>query len=210
MAILRIESPDTHCRLAFWRIEEDFVSLRRQLHLTPDEIDLLHSFKSLQRRLEWLSVRRLVRELTHTETYIVYNERRKPFLKGYNGNISISHSHLLTGVLISPIHRVGLDLEYMAHDIGRIAHKFLNQHEYITSDKDQQLLHMYIHWCAKEALYKVCDKQDINFRLNLIIHPFDPVTSGSISGEVNTVGVNEKFDIHYFCENNYVVAYCYK
>lgn len=210
MALLRIESPIADCQLAFWRIEEDSLSMRRKLHLTEEELALLFSFKSLQRQLEWLSVRRLVKEVLHAETRIVYNEQRKPFLSGVNRNISISHSNKLTGVLISPAKRVGLDLEYMAHDIGRIAHKFLNQHEYITHRHDQQQLHMYIHWCAKEALYKICDKQDINFRLNLIIHPFEPQLSGTISGEVNTEEIQERFDISYFCENNYVVAYCIK
>ncbi|NJK86471.1 MAG: 4'-phosphopantetheinyl transferase superfamily protein [Bacteroidales bacterium] len=120
--------------------------------------------------MEWLSVRVLLHELTGKELTIIYNGDRKPFIKGNSYHISISHSKNFSSVLLSRNRKVGIDLEYMSHRIERIAYKFINEKEYI--EDEFRKYHMYIHWCAKEALYKICDKQDINFKENLVIEPF--------------------------------------
>ena len=66
--------------------------------------------------------------------------------------------------------------------LASIAHKFINENDVITADEEQRKYHLYIHWCAKEALYKICDKQDINFRDNLTIEPFEPMERGVLTG----------------------------
>ena len=70
--------------------------------------------------------------------------------------------------------------------------------------------HLYLHWCAKEALYKICDKVDINFVTNLSIEPFKPKVKGLISGTVNNSYMNEKFVLDYFTLKNYSIVWCYK
>jgi hypothetical protein len=67
-----------------------------------------------------------------------------------------------------------------------------------------------LHWCAKEALYKICDKVDINFVTNLKIEPFKPKEKGLIAGVVNNSYMNEKFTLNYFTLKNYAVVWCYK
>ena len=52
-------------------------------------------------RLEWLSVRVLLNEMTGKELSIYYNGNRKPFIKGNSYYISISHSRDLTSILLS-------------------------------------------------------------------------------------------------------------
>ena len=77
-------------------------------------------------------------------------------------------------------------------------------------EKDQELYHLYLHWCAKEALYKICDKVDINFVTNLNIEPFKPKQNGLMSGTVNNSYMNEKFVLNYFTLKNYSIVLCYK
>lgn len=198
------------CFLGIWEIEEDYEQLLSQLQLTPDEMTTVESFRNYQRKLEWLSVRLLINQMLNRPCRIVYNGSRKPFLECNTYQISISHSHLLTSVLLSTSHKVGIDLEYMSHQIHRVAHKFINEKEYITSDISLQRLHLYIHWCAKEALYKICDKQDINFKQNLTILPFEVSSQGTIVGYVDNRFGHEEFWLHYTTYDGYVIVWCKK
>ena len=130
------------CLLGIWEITEDFNTLYSRLRLDDEEEDKLRSFKSEGRKLEWLSVRNLINELTGRESKIIYNAERKPFIKGNSFSISISHSHHLTSILLSENRRVGIDLEYMSHKINKISFKFINEQEIITHDPGFERYHL--------------------------------------------------------------------
>lgn len=210
MGILVKKHLNGDCILGIWDIEEDFDALFSMVNLTPVETETLNGFQSYQRKLEWLSVRVLINNVLDKDCRIVYNEDRKPFLADCSHNISISHSKNLTSVLVSKSKRVGIDLEYMSHQIHNIRHKFINENEYISDDPQKERTHLYIHWCAKEALYKICDKQDINFKQNLIIDRFEVGNDGSLRGLVNNKFGQEYFNLNYFLIDGYVVALCFK
>lgn len=199
----------SNCHLGIWEIQESYEEMYAKIHFFEGEEERLSNYRSNVRKLEWMSVRRLLREVKGVPTQIVYNEQRKPFLFNSDEHISISHSRELTGILMSKDKKIGLDLEYMAQNIDRVSHKFLNSDEYIVED-DRRNFHLYIHWCAKEALYKLLDKQDINFRKNLTIEPFEPEDCGEIMGWVDNKFWHDKFLLRYFKIKDYVVVYCTK
>jgi phosphopantetheinyl transferase len=194
-----------------WEITEDFDSLYSMIELAAVEKAKLDSFKNISRKIEWLSVRALVKSMLGKDTRILYNAENKPFVRGNTHNISISHSNNLTAVLISSKDkRVGIDLEYMSGKISKVADKFLNDQEKITDDPELQKYHLYLHWCGKEALYKILDKQDINFRDGLTIAPFTPEESGFMKGyATNGVG-REEFELEYLQHDNYALVWCVK
>jgi 4'-phosphopantetheinyl transferase len=198
------------CLLGIWEINENYDTLYSKVRLSDDEIDTLNNFKNYSRKLEWLSVRTLICEMTGEESKIVYNEMRKPFLKGNSYNISISHSNRLTSILLSPDKKVGIDLEYMSHRISTLSFKFINSQEMITDDPEMRRYHLYLHWCAKEALYKICDKQDINFKENLTIIPFKPRRKGAIKGRVLNINGLEDFNLRYERMEDYAIVWTCK
>jgi 4'-phosphopantetheinyl transferase len=210
MAIIMNEHFDCGCHLGIWKITEDYNSLISRLKLTREELETLDRFTHMPRKIEWLSVRALLNEMTGNELSIYYNENRKPFIRGNSYYISISHSRDLTSILLSREKKVGIDLEYMSHRIGSICERFINENDEITEDTEQKKYHLYIHWCAKEALYKICDKQDISFKDSLTIERFIPLEKGSIRGRVHNSMRNELFDMSYFCLGNYVVVWTCK
>ena len=57
-------------------------------------------------------------------------------------SISISHSNNLTAVLISKGKRVGIDLEFMSGKISKVADKFINNKESITTDPEMNTIVM--------------------------------------------------------------------
>ncbi len=210
MTLIMNKPTDDDCIMGLWQIEEDFDRLFAIASLDNDEIKTLFEFKNDLRQLEWLSVRALLNLLTGKNSKIIYNKEHKPFIMDGSHNLSISHSHKLTSILLSKNKKVGIDLEFMSHRINKIAHKFINEDETITSDKSLEQLHMYIHWCAKEALYKICDKKDINFKDNLTIKPFEIHQSGVINGIHHNDGIYEEYDLTYQVMDNYVIVYCCK
>jgi 4'-phosphopantetheinyl transferase len=196
--------------LGVWKIEEDLTTLSEFVELDNDEKKRFSSFSSTSRKLEFLSVRALLSELLGKEARIVYNKNNKPFLKDGSRFISISHSHKLTAILLSTNEKVGIDLEYMSSNITAIALKFLNRKEKVAKEQEKRKYHLYIHWCAKEALYKICDKEGISLRKNITIEPFEVMESGEIKGQVKTEKINEKFDLFYSQYDNYAIVWTKK
>ena len=196
--------------LGVWKIEEDLNTLLEMVSLDTDEKKKYRSYSSTSRKLEFLSVRALLSELIGKEAKIVYNKNNKPFLKDGSRFISISHSHKLTAILLSTNEKVGIDLEYMSSNIAAIAFKFLNWKEKITRENENRRYHLYLHWCAKEALYKICDKEGISIRKNITIEPFTVNDSGEIKGHVHTDKINESFDLFYSKYDNYAIVWTKK
>jgi len=198
------------CLFGIWEIKENLEELQSLVHLYPGEKERFLNFRSDARKIEFLSVRALLKSLLGVCGPIVYSDRKKPYIHQSDYRISISHSRTLTAIMLSKKKKIGLDLEYMSHKVQDIFHRFVNQDEYITSDPDRRTYHIYIHWCAKEALYKLCDKQDISFIKNLTIEPFEPQDYGVITGRVENRFWHDKFQLSYFSINNYIVVYCCK
>ena len=207
MAIIIHKEVDACCKLGVWEINEDYDDLRSRLSLSDEENERLEGFRSYNRKLEFLSVRVLINQMAGKPSRIVYNNERKPFLENNSYKISISHSHQLTSILMSHEKHVGIDLEYMSHRIQKIANRFIHEDEYITQDEDMAKYHLYIHWCAKEALYKLCDKKGIHFKKDIQITPFEPADSGKLKGIMHRDEGTENYDLHYFRNGNYIIVW---
>ncbi len=196
--------------LGVWKIEEDLKTLEEMVVLDQEDRKKYKGFSSTSRKLEFLSVRALLAELLGKDARIVYNKNNKPFLRDGSRFISISHSNKLTAILCSTNEKVGIDLEYMSSNIGAIAFKFINRKEKITREPEKRKYHLYLHWCAKEALYKICDKEGISLRRNITIDPFEVNESGEIKGKVHTKKINDSFDLFYTRYNDYAIVWTKK
>ena len=210
MGVIVKNDLEQDCRLGIWEITEDFDELRSKLSLESEEVKTLEGFRNQSRKLEWLSVRTLINEMTGKNSRIIYNEDRKPFLLENSSHISISHSRDYTSILLSRFKRVGVDLEYMSHRISGIADRFINSNERITDSRERLRYHLYIHWCAKEALYKICDKKFINFKQNLTIQPFEPENEGRITGTVDNIYGIDTYELCYRKMGNYALVWTCK
>ncbi len=207
MGLLIKQYINDDCLLGIWEVKEDYDHLFSRLSLLPEDLKILNSFQNRYRSIQWLSVRVLLNEITGKNLSVIYNGNRKPFIRNNAYNLSISHSKDLTSVLLSEKRKVGIDIEYMSHRISKIASRFINENEVISKEISRQKYHLYIHWCAKEALFKMCDRKDINFKKNLTIEPFEPREKGFINGCVNIDFLNERFQLYYFTIDNYVIVW---
>ncbi len=196
--------------IGVWKIEEDLPDLFAMVDMSPEDKKRYAVFRSTSRKMEFLSVRALLAELLGRDARIVYNKNNKPFIKDGSHFISITHSNKLTAILISKDERVGIDLEYMRANINAFSSKFINKQEKITRRWADRTYHLYIHWCAKEAIYKICDKEGINIVRDITIEPFNVYDSGEIKGSVSNERINDRFTLYYSRSDNYTIVWTKK
>jgi len=196
--------------LGAWKIEEDLTALLELVELNAEDRKRYDVFRSTSRKTEFLSVRALLAELLGKEARIVYNKNNKPFIRDGSHFISITHSNKLTAILISKSERVGIDLEFMRSNISTVAFKFMNKKEKITRNRSLRTYNLYIIWCAKEAIYKICDKEGINIVKDITIDPFDIRESGEITGSVKNERIDDRFTLFYSKYDNYTIVWTKK
>ncbi|MBE0679966.1 MAG: 4'-phosphopantetheinyl transferase superfamily protein [Bacteroidales bacterium] len=196
--------------IGVWKIEEELPTLLEMVDMSPGDLKRYEIYRSTSRKMEFLSVRALLAEMMGRDARIVYNKNNKPFIKDGSHFISITHSNKLTAILMSRNERVGIDLEYMRLNINAFASKFLNKREKITRRWADRTYHLYIHWCAKEAIYKICDKEGINIVNDISIEPFEVRESGEIRGSVKNERIDDQFTLYYSKYDNYTIVWTKK
>ena len=150
-----------------------------------------------KRKKEWLATRLLLKELS-SECEIFYNKYGAPKL--FKKNISISHTHKFTAVIISNS-PVGIDIEKIDERALMAASKFinLNMHKNLTNESATLI------WSAKECLFKLHKKGNLNYIEDLLVNPFKLKEKGNI----NTYLYKNKYKLNYEkIYNHYLVYFC--
>jgi phosphopantetheinyl transferase len=171
--------------LGLWQIAESSEDLLQLLGAQPAGFERYLQLSHESRRQQWLAARVLLQELTGSkEACIDYDRYNKPFVNGKQVRISISHSYGMVAVVADEMNETGIDIELIKPKIERIAGKFMSDEEMSSLDKLHHIEALYVHWCAKEALYKLYGKKELIFKENLHVHPFAYEEKGEIKGSI--------------------------
>ena len=154
--LIRISRPADDLLLGLWRIP------------VPSE-------RGQKRTLEKEAERALLKEMLGGDApEIRHNADGAPLIAGYH--ISISHTRGYLAILLSERSRVGVDIEYRSDRVQRIASHFLRPDER-PSTVDETLLH----WCVKEAVYKLRSEAHLTHeqtRIRLAQSSVDDLSAG--------------------------------
>lgn len=180
-------------KLAIWHIQENESFFREKVFLNKD---IAHPNKRLQHLAGRYLLRYLFPDFPLEEIKIA--DSRKPYLKTERYHFSISHCGSYAAALVSRSHRVGIDIEMPAIKVAKVQRKFLSDAEChsileslennkMNSDNttENQVDHLRLLttlWSAKEAIYKWYSFGKVNFKENILLHPFSFETAGSFSG----------------------------
>lgn len=189
--------------LGIWKIEETREELLSMLQ-HHEWIQSIYTIKSESRILEILAARVLFKELLGEEKEIYYNSSGKPFLTDKSYHISVSHTKGYVGVVLNKEKFVGLDLEQISDKIFRVRERLISPYEYI--DKDNELIHLLLHWSAKEAMIKFLDIDGIDIRRHLFIDKFIPREKGHFPAAESRTETHYQFDVYYQMEKDFVVV----
>ena len=200
---------DDNTILSLWRITETVEELISQLCLNHEELEFLNSFKNENRKKQWLSYRVLIRTLVEIDTIykIYYDQQGKPYLINPSRNITVTHSNIFSGIMVSPdLEKImGMDIEQLKPTILKIKHKFLNdteQHALSYSPTEENYM---TYWCAKEAIYKCFGVPSVSLKDNINIENFNG--HSLIYATVEALGNKYKCELVKECIENYI--YCY-
>lgn len=189
-----------------WKINEEISDLKQHLLLTESSTNRLVKMKSESHIKGFLAVRKLLNEINYTDSDLYYDSFGKPLIK--NGkNISISHSHKFACIIISD-NNVGIDIELKSEKILKNISLLFNE-DFILNTKEYKENAITITsfgWAIKEALFKLIPENDVSFKDNISIQPFQINENSCIANvEINNKKIS--YTIHLETLENYVLAY---
>lgn len=195
------------CKIAIWQIvesEEELVAPLSNGRVLLEEAR--QRFKAAGRRIEWLAVRRLMHQLGIASP-IAYLPSGKPYLKDDERHISISHTRGYAAVAISETNPIGLDIEQRTDKVYRVQHKFLSPEEksLLPSEK-KNVEALLIIWTAKEAMFKLVDKEGIDFAEHFHLDPFTVAPAGECTARETFTPEHRTFSLRYWVLPEFVMS----
>ncbi len=212
MPIIYKENISDHGILGVWKITESVDELLSMIQFTDEDIITFEKFKIKSRQAHWLSYRLMIRQLMGGDCKcdFYYDEHGKLQFREMDYSISVTHSGLYSGVIISKNHYVGIDIEKLGDRINLLADKFLSDDEKNHLPKENQHRYLTVLWSAKEALFKLYGKTNVLFDKNIILDSFDLQIKGNFKGRIVLDNLQREYELDYeFSDNDgYILVYC--
>lgn len=193
---------DTVC-LGIWKIEEAIDYYLSEL-VHKEWLEFIETTKSDSRIRVMLATRVLLKKLIGEERQIAYLQSGKPYLTDGSWNISISHTKDYVAVAVDKKSNLGLDIEQRTNKVLRVKQRFLASGDRI--DKSKEIIHLLLHWSAKEAVFKYLDPSSIDFREHLHVKPFTPQDKGRLEVYESITSENHAFYAHYMVMPEFVLV----
>jgi 4'-phosphopantetheinyl transferase EntD len=189
-------------------LQENSVSLLARLSFAERYLPVLERMTENRKR-EWLTIRVLLKELLGEEKEIRYDPLGKPYLPDNSFNISISHTQGYAALILNKEKEVAVDIEYITPRIEKVRSRFVNEEEEKFLSQKQLRIHLLLHWSAKESLFKLLNKENVNFKTQLHIRPFEPTLGKwhNFAAYETRTEKQDVFTIHYFVHKDYVATY---
>ena len=199
---------DNGATIGIWKMEEneeELLSIFKEKE--PEYRAKVYHLHSHKRRLEFLSVRCLLKEFTNSENAVCYDTNGRPSLFDNSFKISISHTNGYASVILHPHINVGIDIEQKNDKILRLKQRFLSIEELENINREREVEHLLLCWSAKETLFKILNEKEVDFISHLHLSPFLPSEKGVIHCyETKTVKKCE-FALNYRIEKDYVLVW---
>jgi len=194
-------------RLAIWENDEDVSSLLKLYKPNEEEQSAINSIKLDKRKKEYLITRMLCQHLLGQKVVIEKEENGKPVLKELSQTISISHADRYSVVMISEDLESGVDIEVVQERILRLTDKFASAYEKLYFTANREELHFTILWCLKEAVYKWYAKGGVDFKQNIMAHPFTAEDEGEVFFEFLMNGKRQVMKANFTTIEDHVLVY---
>lgn len=195
--------------IGLWEISESVEELYASVKLSRKEQEYFSCLKSPTRKQHWLSYRLILPHLVkgHEGGNIYYDENGKPFLNNGLRHISVSHSGKFSALIASRKNQVGIDIERLHPKIYKVSHKFLNKRELRMVFTRHVVASLCVIWAAKEAMFKLYGKRDLEFKENFRIFPFRYQKNGKLYGEITGPDFRKVIQLEYQTIDKYILVY---
>ena len=180
-----------------------------ELSSTPsDEMEEISFIRSESLRKQRLAVRALLNTLFDEKVYLSHHDNGKPYLENNPVNISITHTEKYVAVILHEEENVGIDIESLDRDFSAVEKKALSEDEIDDLEDEKRNEQLAIYWCAKEAVFKLLSRYNVDFAEQIEIERFRPRGEGELEATFTSKKDDEEeFDLEYITFDRHVLVW---
>ena len=194
--------------IGVWQITEPAEELVELSSTPSDEMEEISFIRSESLRKQRLAVRALLNTLFDDKVYLSHHDNGKPYLENNPVNISITHTEKYVAVILHEEENVGIDIESLDRDFSAVEKKALSEDEIDDLEDDEKRNEqLAIYWCAKEAVYKLLSRYNVDFAEQIEIERFRPRGEGELEATFTSKNEEEEFDLEYITFDRHVLVW---
>jgi phosphopantetheine--protein transferase-like protein len=193
--------------IGVWQITETEEELVELSSTPSDEMEEISFIRSESLRKQRLAVRALLNTLFDEKVYLSHHDNGKPYLENNPVNISITHTEKYVAVILHEEENVGIDLESLDRDFSAVEKKALSEDEIDDLDDDNRNEQLAIYWCAKEAVFKLLSRYNVDFAEQIEIERFRLRGEGELEATFTSKDDEEEFDLEYMTFDRHVLVW---
>ena len=198
---------DNEAVIGVWQITETEEELVELSSTPSDEMEEISFIRSESLRKQRLAVRALLNTLFDEKVYLSHHDNGKPYLENNPVNISISHTEKYVAVILHEEENVGIDIESLDRDFSAVEKKALSEDEIDDLEDEKRNEQLAIYWCAKEAVYKLLSRYNVDFAEQIEIERFRPRGEGELEATFTSKDEEEEFDLEYMTFDRHVLVW---
>ena len=199
---------DNEATIGVWHITESEEELTLLSATPTDEMEEISFIKSASMRRQQLAVRALLNKLFDEKVYLSHHDNGKPYLENNPMNISISHTDQFVAVILHEDQDCGIDIESLDRDFSAVEKKALSEDEIEDLEDEKRNEQLAIYWCAKEAIFKLLSRYNVDFAEQIEVERFRPRGEGEL--EATFIDKNEdeqEFELEYMTFERHVMVW---
>ena len=194
--------------IGVWQITETEEELIELSSTPSDEMEEISFIRSESLRKQRLAVRALLNTLFDDKVYLSHHDNGKPYLENNPVNISITHTEKYVAVILHEEENVGIDIESLDRDFSAVEKKALSEDEIDDLEDDEKRNEqLAIYWCAKEAVYKLLSRYNVDFAEQIEIERFRPRGEGELEATFTSKNEEEEFDLEYITFDRHILVW---
>ena len=193
--------------IGVWQITETEEELKELSSTPSDEMEEISFIRSESLRKQRLAVRALLNTLFDEKVYLSHHDNGKPYLENNPVNISITHTEKYVAVILHEEENVGIDIESLDRDFSAVEKKALSEDEIDDLEDEKRNEQLAIYWCAKEAVFKLLSRYNVDFAEQIEIERFRPRGEGELEATFTSKNEEEEFDLEYITFDRHVLVW---
>ena len=199
---------DNEAVIGVWQITETEEELKELSSTPSDEMEEISFIRSESLRKQRLAVRALLNTMFDDKVYLSHHDNGKPYLENNPVNISITHTEKYVAVILHEEENVGIDIESLDRDFSAVEKKALSEDEIDDLEDDKRNEQLAIYWCAKEAVFKLLSRYNVDFAEQIEIERFRPRGEGELEATFTSKKDDEEeFDLEYITFDRHVLVW---
>jgi len=193
--------------IGVWQITETEEELKELSSTPSDEMEEISFIRSESLRKQRLAVRALLNTMFDDKVYLSHHDNGKPYIENNPINISITHTAKYVAVILHEEENVGIDIESLDRDFSVVEKKALSEDEIEDLEDEKRNEQLAIYWCAKEAIFKLLSRYNVDFAEQIEVERFRPRGEGELEATFSYKDEEEEFDLEYITFDRHVLVW---